>query len=41
MALKRDNPVAKKASKGKKLTGKKELSRAKTLMGIRTLRVDL
>lgn len=38
MAQKKDKPVAKKASKAKKLAGKKELAKAQTLMGIRSLR---
>lgn len=35
---KKDKPIAKKAGKGKKLAGKKELAKAQTLMGIRSLR---
>lgn len=38
MTEKKNKPAAKKASKGKKLGGKKELSKAKTLMAIKSLR---
>lgn len=38
MAQKKDKPVAKKVGKKKELAGKKELAKAQTLMGIRSLR---
>jgi hypothetical protein len=38
MAAKQIKPVAKKAKKAKKLTGKKELAKAQTLKGMKTLR---
>jgi hypothetical protein len=41
MAKKTNKPVAKKSKKGKKITAKKELAKAQTLMGIRNLRVPL
>lgn len=38
MATKKNKPTKKAAKKGKKLSSKKELSKAQTLMGIRNLR---
>ena len=41
MAEKKNKPAIKGSKKGKKLAGKKELAKAQTLTGIRSLRSPL